>query len=120
MTNKEALDLIQHKLDLAVDDASIMTDKEYEAFSLCAKALEKESRKRGTDIKMVIDVPKSVDLDLVLKASQFAVYRYIEEGSKMFAIDIGTDCRTIDWVDVINALAELREEIENDKRTSKA
>lgn len=40
MTNKEALNLIQHKLDLAVDDALIMTDKEYEVFSLCAKALE--------------------------------------------------------------------------------
>lgn len=44
MTNEEALDLIQHKLDLAVDDALIMTDKEYEVFSLCAKALEKEVR----------------------------------------------------------------------------
>ena len=54
-----------------------------------------------------------VDLDLVLKASQFAVYRYIEEGSKMFATDIGTDdCKTIDWVDVINALADLRETIQ--------
>ena len=41
MTNKEALDLIQHKLNLAVDDPLIMTDKEYEVFSLCAKALEK-------------------------------------------------------------------------------
>lgn len=42
MTNEEALNLIQHKLDLAVDDALIMTDKEYEVFSLCAKALEQE------------------------------------------------------------------------------
>lgn len=42
MTNEEALNLLQHKLDLAVDDALIMTDKEYEVFSLCVKALEKE------------------------------------------------------------------------------
>ena len=37
MTREEALNYIQHKLDLAVDDAMIMTDKEYEIFSLCAK-----------------------------------------------------------------------------------
>lgn len=44
MTKEEALSYIQHKLDLAVDDALIMTDKEYEIFSLCAKALEQEPR----------------------------------------------------------------------------
>lgn len=41
-TNEEALNYIQHKLDLAVDDPLIMTDKEYEIFSLCAKALKRE------------------------------------------------------------------------------
>lgn len=44
MKREEALNLIQHKLDLAVDDALIMTDEEYKVFSLCAKALEKEVR----------------------------------------------------------------------------
>ena len=43
MTNEEALYYVQHKLDLAVDDPLIMTDKEYEIFSLCAKALEQWS-----------------------------------------------------------------------------
>ncbi len=45
MTREEALYYIQHKLDLAVDDPLIMDDKEYEIFSLCAKALERESCK---------------------------------------------------------------------------
>jgi hypothetical protein len=43
MTREEALYYVQHKLDLAVDDTLIMTDKEYEIFSLCAKALKQEN-----------------------------------------------------------------------------
>ena len=42
MTKEKALELINHKLDLACDDALIMSDVEYEVLQICAKALEQE------------------------------------------------------------------------------
>lgn len=42
MTRDEAIKLINHKIDLACDDAQIMSDVEYEALQMCVKALEQE------------------------------------------------------------------------------
>ena len=44
MTKEKALELINHKLDLARDDALIMSDTEYEVLQICAKALEQEPK----------------------------------------------------------------------------
>lgn len=117
MTNEEAIKLL---VDATYSDEWQGNEDLTTAHNMAIKALEQQSTldKIRAKIKALSPEPTvydvvGVDLDLVLKASQFAMYKLIEKGSKMFATGIGTnDCKTINWVDAINALADLREAIQ--------
>ena len=78
MTKEKALELINHKLDLACDDALIMSDTEYEVLQICAKALEQEPCEDAISRQAVLSLPRnrtytlagvskneSIDVDLI-------------------------------------------------------
>lgn len=120
MTKERALELIDHKLDLAENDPLIMSELECEVYKVCSEALSQVSvlGKIKEDVKQlpITDTAVKLVTEVIDKYINRDLYKEIEKAADNQDLTFVQDCNNhsfalmdLDWIGYFDTLEDVAE-----------